>query len=108
MLVHGLHTKHEEYLNKLARGSQIPVLTAHMQNLELQYGIQFSGFVLRQAENIRSTVKVDSDSKVAGYERLLRFVGEYRENPERLFDITRIALLKGSDTLDFDINFVIR
>lgn len=97
-------------ISKMELNNKVVTYIEHLADISKKYGLNFSGFSLNNGE-IKTEVtarKIAIRWNAQTYEKISKFIKEYKEDEERLFDLDFINSFEWMDEMKFSVNFKIR
>lgn len=110
--IYSLIEINKKNLEKLESNSKITKFLDHMDYIKSTYDLDFRGFNINSSI-IWTSVLFKSDDytelnyKLA-YQKLVRFIWEYRNDKNALFDLSFINKISWHDQMKFNLNFIIK
>lgn len=104
---YSLYSANKNTFDKLSSASEVPSFVKEVKKTLTKYWLELSGF--NYANGVVS-VKVisESDTRSKSYEKIVKFLKNYRLEEKAIFDLESISWVTGQTKMNFTVNFVLK
>ena len=104
---YSLYVSNQKTFDALSAQSQIPEFIKEVKKTLSKYGLELAWFNYNDG---KVAVKVVSewDTRSQSYEKVVKFLKNYRLDENSLFTLDTISWVTGQSKINFDVNFVLK
>ena len=104
---YSLYASNKATFDWLTAKSQIPDFVKNVKKSLTVYWLELSGLNYSDG-TIAVKVISESDSRSKSYEKVVKFLKNYRASEESIFKLENISWVTGQDKITFDVNFTVK
>jgi len=104
---YSLYVSNKKTFDSLSAQSQIPDFIAEVKKALAKHGLELSWFNYNDGK-VAVKVVSEGDSRSQSYEKVVKFLQNYRSDENSLFTLDTISWVAGQSKINFDVNFVLK
>lgn len=107
MQIYSTYAQNKNLFLQLAEGSKIPSMVNHLKRVFAIQGVSYDGFSYSDGK-VQTDVSLETNDAWYAYEKVTKFLSNYRANDEALFSIDQIPNFSGYDRMNFSVDLTLK
>lgn len=105
--VYSVYAKNIPLFRKMAEASKIPVMINHLKRVFTIQGVTYKWFSYGEGK-AQIELSLETNDSGYAYEKVIKFLKNYRENEEALFTIDQITSFTWYDRMNFTADLILK
>ncbi len=105
--IYSTYSQNKVLFSNLAEGSKIPSMINHLKRVFAIQWVTYKGFSYANGQ-VMTQLSLETNDIGYAYEKVTKFLKNYRENEEALFTIDQISNFSGYDRMNFTADLTLK
>lgn len=107
MQIYSTYAQNQKLFSRLADGSKIPSMVNHLKRVFAIQWVSYEWFSYSDGK-VQTDLSLETNDAGYAYEKVTKFLSNYRANEEALFTIDQISNFSGYDRMNFSADLTLK
>jgi len=105
--IYSIYKQNENVFRKLSNASKIPSMISHLKRVFAIQEVNYNGFSYNN-EKVQMDLSLETNDSSYAYEKVTKFLNNYRANEEALFTIDQVSSFSWYDRMNFTVELTLK